>query len=183
MRNGAGYLKGLYRSVVLFLPLLPVFVLSQIIWHSDTATSTKILSSLGMLGVVLLLSLVHRKVFGPPVGVDEVEARYRSRLLGPGERLKLVVPVREAVGRLPYSMLGHGLGHGPGLWLACTDRRVVAFSYDRKGGGGVAPLWSAESGGVALRGGRVVLPDGVGGQRKLVVAPGVRGDVEYWLDS
>jgi hypothetical protein len=177
LRNGPGYFKGLYRSAVRFLPVVPLFVLSQVIWQREVALMVKVAASASLLGVVLLLSLVHRKVFGAPVGADEAEGRYRAGLLASGDRLKLVVPVREAVGWLPYSMLK------PGLWLACTDRTVAAFSYGGKGTDGVAPLWSTGSEGVALRGGRVVLPDGTGRERSLVVAPGLRGDVEYWLDS
>ncbi|MFJ6695915.1 hypothetical protein ACIQM4_07565 [Streptomyces sp. NPDC091272] len=168
------YFKGLYRSVALFLPLLSLFVLSHLIWGASTAMPTKLLASLGMLGGLLLLGVVRWKVYGPPVEPAEAAAAYRRELLAPGERLKLVVPVREAEGSLPYALLRRR------LWLALSDRTVVVFSYDRNGPDAVLPLWSTGSAGAALQGGRVMLPDGLGRTRSVVVPTQFRGDFEYW---
>ncbi|GHH40921.1 hypothetical protein [Streptomyces candidus] len=177
-REGADLPRAVLRTLGLFTPLFSCALLAQVLVRVDWSPWVKGWAYAGLAVLVGALTWLRWKRHGPPVGLDEVRARYETWDAPSGERrdrVRLVVPVREASGRLPYVMLP--AGH----YLACTSHTVTAFSYDAKKAACTARLWTADCAHVSYRDGRLVVSDAAGRERhRLVVAPGLGGDVDYW---
>lgn len=113
-------------------------------------------------------------VYGAHLALVRTAARWGIRSEVPeGERIRLLVPVRRRVGRLPYTMLGDELA------VALTDRRLLIQPRSIFTGRPRGMLHRGRQ--VALKG-RFLMIETEAGARIDAVAPlAHRPDVDHWI--